>query len=76
MPGDALAELPATVTVTMAAGGHMALVAYTWEHPDDGPQDGLLVIAAAGEARLAGRHVGRLVASEARADGAARRTGG
>jgi hypothetical protein len=49
MPGDALAESPATMTVSMAAGGHIALVAYTWEHPDDGQQDGLLVIAAAGE---------------------------
>lgn len=49
MPGDPLAEFPATVTVTMAAGGHLTLIAYTWKHPDDGPQDGLLVIASAGE---------------------------
>ncbi|MBM0256264.1 hypothetical protein [Micromonospora sp. 4G55] len=49
MPADPLAESPATMTVTMAAGGHLTSVAYTWQHPDDGPQDGLLVIAAAGE---------------------------
>lgn len=49
MPGDPLAELPATVTVTMGAGGHLTSVAYSWEHPDDGPQDGLLVIGSAGE---------------------------
>jgi hypothetical protein len=30
--------------VTIAAGGHLASVAYSWEHPGDGPQDGLLVI--------------------------------
>ncbi|MEV4703063.1 hypothetical protein [Actinoplanes sp. NPDC049316] len=49
MPGDPLAEAPATVTVTTAAGGHLTLVAYTWAHPGDGQQDGLLMIAAAGE---------------------------
>jgi hypothetical protein len=49
MPGHPLAELPATVTVTMAAGGHLTSVAYSWEHPDDGQQDGLLVIGSAGE---------------------------
>jgi hypothetical protein len=37
------------MTVTTAAGGHLTLVAYRWEHPDDGPQDGLLVIGSAGE---------------------------
>jgi hypothetical protein len=49
MPSDPLAESPATMTVTVAAGGHMTSVAYSWAHPDDGPQDGLLVIAPAGE---------------------------
>jgi Protein of unknown function (DUF1579) len=51
MPTDPFAELPATVTVTMAAGGHLTSVVYSWEHPDDGPQDGLLVIGSAGEDR-------------------------
>src|SRR5688572_13984195 len=49
MPGDPLAELPATATVTTAAGGHLTLFAYSWKHPDDGPQDGLLVIGSVGE---------------------------
>ncbi|ROS76461.1 hypothetical protein [Cellulomonas sp. PhB143] len=44
MPGDELRELPAAVVVTAAAGGHLVLVAYDWQHPDDGPQDGLIVV--------------------------------
>lgn len=44
MPADPLAELPATATVTTAAGGHLTAVAYTWVHPEDGPQDGLMLI--------------------------------
>ncbi|MEU4478459.1 hypothetical protein AB0F68_10410 [Micromonospora sp. NPDC023966] len=46
MPADPLAESPAALTVTTAAGGHLTSVAYSWTHPDDGPQDGLLVIGA------------------------------
>jgi hypothetical protein len=46
MPSDLLVELPATLTVTTAAGGHLTSVAYSWTHPDDGPQDGLVVIGA------------------------------
>jgi hypothetical protein len=49
MPSDPLAEFPAKVIVTNAAGGNLASVAYWWEHPDDGPQDGLLVIGPADE---------------------------
>ena len=49
MPGDPLADSPATATVTTAAGGHLTVVTYTWAHPGDGPQDGLLLIGAAGE---------------------------
>jgi hypothetical protein len=49
MPDHPLAERPATMIVTTAAGGHLTSVAYTWQHPDDGTQDGLLVIGAAGE---------------------------
>ena len=50
MPADPLAEFPAKVTVTTAAGGHLVTVAYWWEHPDDGEQDGLLVLGTADEA--------------------------
>ncbi|MEV0002559.1 hypothetical protein AB0H28_09760 [Micromonospora sp. NPDC050980] len=46
MPADPLVESPATLTVATAAGGHLTTVAYSWAHPADGPQDGLLVIAA------------------------------
>jgi hypothetical protein len=49
MPSDPLAEFPAKVIVTNAAGGNLASVANWWEHPDDGPQDGLLVIGIADE---------------------------
>jgi hypothetical protein len=49
MPSDPLADFPARVTVSTAAGGHLAYVAYWWEHPDDGPQDGLVVIGPADE---------------------------
>jgi hypothetical protein len=48
MPHDTLAEFPATMTVTIAAGGHLTSVAYSWKHPEDGPQDGLIVIGSAG----------------------------
>jgi hypothetical protein len=44
MPSDPLAEFPARLTVTAGAGGHLTSVSYWWEHPDDGPQEGLLVI--------------------------------
>ena len=49
MPSDPLVEFPASVTVTAAAGGYLTSVAYSWEHPDDGVQDGLLVIGPAEE---------------------------
>jgi hypothetical protein len=44
MPTDAMAEFPATAQVRLAAGGHLTSVAYTWRHPADGPQEGLLVV--------------------------------
>jgi hypothetical protein len=49
MPDDPLQEFAATVSVTTAAGHHLALVTYTWEHPDDGPQDGVLLVGPTGE---------------------------
>jgi hypothetical protein len=49
MPSDPLREFPATAAVTTAAGGHLTLVTYTWQHPDDGPQDGVLLIGPTGE---------------------------
>lgn len=47
MPSDPLAEAPAAAALTPAAGGNLLVVAYTWRHPDDGPQDGLLVVSPA-----------------------------
>jgi hypothetical protein len=44
MPTDPLAEFPARVTVATGAGDHLTSVSYWWQHPDDGPQEGLLVI--------------------------------
>jgi hypothetical protein len=49
MPGDPFSVSPATLSVTSAAGGHLTSVAYTWRHPDDGPQDGLVVVGAGEE---------------------------
>ncbi|HZL74194.1 MAG TPA: DUF1579 family protein [Propionibacteriaceae bacterium] len=49
MPADPLAEFPARATVSHAAGGHLVSIAYWWEHPDDGPQDGFMVIGLADE---------------------------
>lgn len=49
LPADPLAEFAAAATVTAAAGGNLTSVAYRWRHPDDGPQDGLVVVWAAGE---------------------------
>ena len=43
LPADPLAEGPAMATLSTAAAGHLTSLAYTWVHPTDGPQDGLLV---------------------------------
>src|SRR5690554_4102816 len=44
MPADAPHSAPAAATVTLAAGGNLATIEYSWMHPDDGRQEGLLVI--------------------------------
>ena len=49
MPDDELAMRPATATLALAAGVNLVSFAYRWEHPDDGPQDGLLVLGAGNE---------------------------
>lgn len=46
MPSDPLDEAPATAEVSTAAGQNLVTVAYTWSHPSDGAQDGLLVVGA------------------------------
>ena len=46
MPDDPPAEAEAAAQLSLGAGGNLAALAYTWTHPDDGPQDGLLVLGA------------------------------
>jgi hypothetical protein len=44
MPTDEMTELAATAQVRLEAGGNLTSIAYTWQHPTDGPQEGLLVV--------------------------------
>src|SRR3954447_24879218 len=46
MPTDDLYDAPATAALSTAAGGHDLVVSYTWAHPVDGPQDGVLVVGS------------------------------
>ncbi|MGH9165349.1 MAG: hypothetical protein ACRDZW_07560 [Acidimicrobiales bacterium] len=43
MPSDSFAEAPALAALTLAARAHFTSLAYTWAHPEDGLQEGLLV---------------------------------
>jgi hypothetical protein len=47
MPADPMHDAPAAAEVSMRAGANLAAIAYTWSHPADGAQDGLLVVGAA-----------------------------
>jgi hypothetical protein len=49
MPADELHRAPATATMATAAGGHDVVVTYTWVHPQDGPQDGVLLVGSPDE---------------------------
>jgi hypothetical protein len=44
MPTDQPHVAAATADVSAGAGGNLALIAYTWSHPEAGEQSGLLVI--------------------------------
>lgn len=44
MPTDAPHDASATAHVSSAAAGNLTAIAYTWSHPQDGAQDGLLVV--------------------------------
>ncbi|MDO9353040.1 MAG: hypothetical protein Q7T55_05065 [Solirubrobacteraceae bacterium] len=44
MPSDPLADAPMRASVALAANGGLTHVTYTWTHPDDGEQEGLLVL--------------------------------
>lgn len=58
MPADDPFTAPASATVAVAAGGHLVTLDYTWRHPDDGEQRGLLVLGhgddATGPAHVTG----------------------
>ena len=49
MPTDAPHAAVAAAEVTVGAGGNLLSLAYTWLHPDDGAQDGLLVLGPGAE---------------------------
>jgi hypothetical protein len=44
MPTDEPAEAPATATLTVSGTGTVAVLAYTWTHAQDGPQEGHLML--------------------------------
>ena len=44
MPTDPAAESTATAAINAHADGNLATVDYTWAHPDDGPQSGVIVL--------------------------------
>jgi hypothetical protein len=49
MPTDQPFVAAATADVSVSAGENMTVIGYTWSHPDDGVQDGLLAIGPAEE---------------------------
>lgn len=49
MPADPPQAAAATAEVSTAAAGNLTAIAYTWSHPENGAQDGLLVIGAGDE---------------------------
>jgi hypothetical protein len=46
MPTDELYEAAATAELAVAAAGHDLVLTYTWVHPADGPQDGVLMVGS------------------------------
>ena len=46
MPTHNFHEAPAAAQPTTAADGHDLLLTYTWAHPADGPQDGVLLVGS------------------------------
>ena len=48
MPTDPLSEFPAAATLSVGAGGCLGTLGYTWTHPEDGAQEGLLAFGIAG----------------------------
>jgi hypothetical protein len=46
MPGDELYEAAARAELIVAAAGYDLVLRYTWVHPADGPQDGVLLVGS------------------------------
>jgi hypothetical protein len=46
MPDDEFVTGPAYAEVRLASAGNLTTLAYTWEHPTDGAQEGVLVLWA------------------------------
>jgi hypothetical protein len=44
MPDDPTHAAGAAAQVSRAAGGQVATIGYTWQHPEDGEQDGILLL--------------------------------
>lgn len=49
MPDDQPVESLATAQLSVGAGGSLAVLTYTWAHPEDGEQEGLLVLGLEAE---------------------------
>lgn len=49
MPAEPLATRPAIGTARSAAAGDGLVLDYRWEHPQDGPQEGVLLVGSAEE---------------------------
>ncbi len=48
-PADPPQHAPISASISRAAGGHITQIAYSWAHPEDGAQDGLLVLGPGAE---------------------------
>ena len=54
MPTDPFSEAPATASLSVAAGGCLGTLGYTWTHPEDGTQDGFLAFGITGADSVVG----------------------
>ena len=54
MPDDDLAYAPTTAAASLAARGSVLTFSYDWQHPEDGQQEGTLVVARTSESSSCG----------------------
>lgn len=52
LPDDPVVRGAANAELTLPAAGHLLAFAYGWEHPEDGGQEGLLVVGAGEDGAL------------------------